>query len=591
MRVSRRPAALVACAATSLLVLAGCSTSDSGSGDSSATDAGSEAPTSEESSAGTSATFTYAYEQEFLSYSNNTSAQNASSNTVVLNQVLRGFWNYNTEGTAEPDPEFGTYEKTSDDPLTVVYTIDEAAVWSDGDPIDCDDMKLAYIAKTALETGETDPETGSPILLFDPATTAGYDQIDTLDCADGDKEITVTYATPFADWQALFSATEIMPAHIVEAEAGVEDVIALVDAADAAGLAAVGDFWQNGWVFNPGEFNADISPSAGPYQIDSWDAGQSLTLVRNPQWWGEPGATDTIVIRYIPQEQQAQALQNGEVQAMDPQPNPELVAQLEGLGDAVEFSTHDQFTWEHLDFNFNSVFADRNLREAFAKCVPRQLIIDNLIAPQNPEAEILNSRKYLPFQPQYADATASGAGDAYNEVDLAGATELVTASGVATPIPVRIGYRTPNQRRTDEVALIRDSCNQAGFDIQDIGAEDFFGNGLANGIFDVALFAWAGSALVTGDASTYVTEGGNNNGKYSNPEVDTLTTQLSAELDLDAQVELNKQIDDILWTDLPTIPLFAFPGILATDPSAQNVEYNASQAGLTWNMNAWSVAE
>jgi peptide/nickel transport system substrate-binding protein len=579
------------------MVAAGCTTADD-SGDEEtagveetqeATEEAEDTAATEGADSGSSGTFTYGYEQEFLSYNNNTSAQNASSNAIVLNRVLLGFANYTPDGQTAPTPEFGTFEVTSEEPLTVVYTIDEAATWSDGEPIDCDDMQLAWVAKLGIESGETDPESGAPLILFDPATTAGYDQIESMACADGDKEVTVTYSEPFADFSDLFLANEIMPAHILEQEAGIDDIIPLVEARDVAGLAPASEFWQNGWVFNPGEFNAEISPASGPYMIDSWDAGQSLTLVANPEWWGEPPATETVVLRYIPQEQQAQALQNGEIQAMDPQPNPELVAQLEGIGESVEFSTADQFTWEHLDFNFNTYFSDRNLREAFALCVPRQLIVDNLITPLNPEAVVLNSRKYLPFQEQYEQVVSEAYPGGYDEVDIARATELVQASGQATPIPVRIGYRTPNQRRTDEVALIRDSCNQAGFDIQDIGSEDFFGNGLANGIFDVALFAWAGSALVTGDSSTYVTNGGNNNGKYSNPQVDELTATLNRTLDEEEQVAVNTQIDTILWEDLATIPLFAFPGIVAYDATTSGVEYNASQAGLTWNMDQWAA--
>ena len=76
-------------------------------------------------------TFTWAYEQEFQSYNNNTADGNSSANAVVLNQVLRGFFQFAPDGAITPDTDFGTYEKTSDDPLTVKYTFNENAKWSE----------------------------------------------------------------------------------------------------------------------------------------------------------------------------------------------------------------------------------------------------------------------------------------------------------------------------------------------------------------------------------------------------------------------------------------------------------------------------
>lgn len=44
-------------------------------------------------------------------------------------------------------------------------------------------------------------------------------------------------------------------------------------------------------------------------------------------------------------------------------------------------------TWEHVDFNFagTSVFKDdADLRKAFAMCIPREQIVEQLIKPLNP---------------------------------------------------------------------------------------------------------------------------------------------------------------------------------------------------------------
>ncbi len=566
--------------ASSALVLTACGSKSATSPTTSGSAGASTAPV----------TISYAYEQEFGAYNNNTADQNASKNAVVLNEVLRSFWQYSPDGKVQPDTEFGTFEKVSDSPLKVKYTFNAKAVWSDGVPIDCKDAWLTWAANSnAYPTGAKDKD-GNVLYYFSTAGSTGYEQTDPPECNNGDKSFTITYKTPFADWNSLFGNASILPAHIVEQQTGVTDLIAALKAKVPATLKKIGDFYDTGWIFKPGQFNAAISPSAGPYVIATWQAGSSLTLKPNPKWWGTPPRSETIVFRYISQDQQSQALQNGEVQVMDPQPNPDLLQQLKGIGPSVQVSTHDQFTFEHYDFNFHGEFANKDLRVAFAKCLPRQTIVDNLIKPLNPDAKVLESRYLLPFQPAYDAVAASAGGSAYDKVDIAGAKAILTRLG-KVGVQVRIGHNTPNPRRTSEVALIRASCDQAGFKIVDAGQDDFFGNGLANGNFDVALFAWSGSALVTASNSTYVTGGGNNNGHYSNPQVDALIQKLNQELDPDTQQQLIGQIEKLLWDDVATIPVFAFPAVLATAANVQGVQYNASQSDITYNVSQWSLKQ
>jgi peptide/nickel transport system substrate-binding protein len=566
VRTSRRSAAL-ATGLAATLALAACSTG--GTEDPSSSDTSAAEPQTQD------ITITVAHEQEFNAYNNGTGADNATKNTVVLNQVLTTFWEFGPDGTVVPNEEFGTYEKTSDDPLTVEYRINPDAVWSDGEPIDCDDVVLDWAANSGTYEG------------FDPAATTGYDLMQKPTCEEGDKDFTVVYEDTFSDWVA--GVGTFLPAHVVEEQSGVDDVIAAVQADDAAAMTSVSTFWNTGWHFNPGEFDPATTPSSGPYEMSTWEPGQSITLVANEEYWGTPPAAKTVVIRFIEQESQAQALQNGDIMIAEPQANPDVLGQLEAIGDTVTVEQGDEFTFEHLDFNFDTFFADRDLREAFALCVPRDQIVDNLIKPVNPNAEILQSRFFLPFQPAYEDVASQIQDGTFDSADIEASKALVDAAGAAGTV-VRIGYQTPNQRRTNTVDLIRASCEQAGFVVEDAGQADFFGNGLDNGNFDVALFAWAGSPLVSGSGSTYSTEGGNNNGNYANPEVDELMSELDVTPDADEQVRIITDVETILWEDLATVPLFAHPGIAAYDSKVENVQFQPSQTQVTWNMQKWTMA-
>jgi peptide/nickel transport system substrate-binding protein len=555
------------------LVLSACATSSGGSSGAS----------SSTSSATSNKTITWAYEQEFAGYNPNTTDGNSSANAVVLNGVLGGFWQFNPDGSVKHNTDFGTYEKTSDSPLTVKYTLNPKAVWSDGKPLDCDDLTLAWLANSGL-TG---------VKGFNSASTAGYQDMNAPDCKAGDKTATIVYKKPYADWEAQFGPAGgwILPAHIVEQQAGMtKTFIDYAKTPTSPDLAKAIDFYNKGWTFNPGDLKKDITPASGPYMIDSWTAGQSLTLKANPKWWGTPPKTGTVVLRYIGGTQQAQALQNGEVQVMDPQPQVDIVNQLKALGDKINFASSDQFSFEHLDFNFKGEFKDKNLREAFAKCVPRQQIIDNLIKPQNPNAKIMQSRFVWPFEPSYSQFENSVGGDKYNTVDIAGAKQLLAGK---TPT-VRIGWRKDpqqlNKRRADTLSLISASCSQAGFKVVDAGTPTFFSKEWPAANFDVAMFAWSASPLVTGSFGNYNTGGGQNPQGYSNPTVDKTLSDLNSELDKDKQVQLEKQIDTQLWTDLATVPLFAFPAILATTKNVEGIKYNGTQSDISWNIQDWGLS-
>jgi ABC-type transport system substrate-binding protein len=557
--------------AGSALVLSACATSDSSVGSSS----------SSVSASTSDKTLTWAYEQEFSQYNPNTANGYSAANFVVLNGVLSGFWQFAPDGSILPNKDFGTQEKTGDNPLTVKYTINEKAVWSDGVPIDCDDFTLAWLANSGL-TGERG---------FSAAASAGYQDQNKPQCSADGKKITVVYRKPFADWNSLYGVGVLVPAHIVEEQAGMTKKFTdLADTPTSPELVGAIQFYNTGWAFSPGQLKKDITPSSGPYLLDSWQANQSITLRVNPTWWGTPPKTGTVVLRYIGGPQQAQALQNGEVQAMDPQPQVDIVNQLKGLGGKVNFSTHDQYTFEHLDFNFARAFKDRTLREAFAKCVPRQQIVDNLIKPQNPAAKIYQSRFVFPFQPQYKDLENSVGGEKYNAVDIAGAKQLLAGR---TPT-VRIGWRKDpvqlNKRRADTISLIQASCGQAGFKVLDSGTPTFFQKEAPAGNFDVAMFAWSGSPLVSGSGDIYTTGGGQNFSKYSNPAVDADMKALLAELDKNKQFAIMKKIDTQLWNDLATIPLFAFPAVLASAKNTAGLQYNATQADLSWNIQEWGMS-
>lgn len=600
----RRLSAAVAVAASGALLFSAC-TSPAGSDDpadseSTATSASADGPCKADLGDVTTADgeVKVSVEDEFLGYNSNTPETYSVYNSAVTERLFSGFWYFGTDGTICADETFGTYEAISEDPLQVEYTLNDEAVWSDGTPVTYADYVLDWAARAITTDGKvTDDASETPLFNhIDGLTLGDYvpegPQADSPDA----KTFTYDYERVYADWKIQSYAP--FPAHVVAEQAGVstEELVTAVQELDMDVLEKAAEFWNEGWLSQPGEVpDPAIAPVTGPYNFkaDGWEAGQYITLEANPEYWGTPAATKELTFRFVAADAQIQALANGDLDAINPNgPTVDTVTQLEQLGDAVTVETSPTLTWEHLDFNFGSgIFADSlEAREAFALCVPRQKIVDDLIKPIDPEAVVMNAREVFPFQDNYEDVVSQSYDGRYDEVDLEAAKEKFEAAGLEEGEQVRIGYAAPNPRRAAEVEAIKSSCDQVGFDVVDSAAPDFFDKDLPNGDYEVALFAWAGSGQIASGENIYSTQGTQNYGKYSDETVDEAWSTLASSTDEAVHAEQTVIIEKQLWDTLFGIPLFAHPGVIASSSSLENVRATAAQGGVVWNAEQWARA-
>ncbi len=587
---------LIAGGAALALALTGCGKTDPSSG--------SSVPTGEVDSAKPVA-FTVGAD-EYAGYNNSLSSTYSTGNSAINDRMMTGFGYFQANGEWKAGTDLGSYEKTSDSPLTIKYTINEKAVYQGGTPITCEDYYLDWVAQNpqwildAQKAAGNVDKNGEPLPLFDHVSgsdTYALPVADGPQCEAGDREFTITYSEPNPDWELVISGA--LPSHVMAKKVGIskEDLFKKLKDKDFETAKKVAEAW-NGWIFpNAGELPADLSdvPSFGPftYKAGGWTAGQYITLVRNPDWWGEPAGTEELVVRMIAPEAQLQALQNGDVNIIEPQATQDTLSTLKSYSNVTTLEGPTMI-WEHLDFNFadTGIFSDskggKALREAFAYCVPRQQIVDTLIKPLNPDAKVLNLREYFNTDAKYDEVLSAAYDGRYDSVDLDKAKEKIAESGVSNPT-VRIGYSAPNQRRADTVAAIKASCDQAGFTIEDVGSPDFFkpSGALATGQYDVALFAWSGSGQKVSGANIYMSTGQQNFGKYANATVDSEWKKCLTSLDDNTMLESKKIIEKELWDTLFGIPLYTHPGIAAYSTGVENVERNITQSGIMWNAEKW----
>ena len=589
----KRVAAVAAVAGASALVLAACTT------------------TGEENTGGGdgAGTITIATTNAFTSFNGDTPEANLDTNGMVgyLTGVsgglgLGGFLRLDSDYSILKDDSFGTYEKTSDDPLTVKYTLNEGLKWSDGEPITADDMLFSWVQSSGyFDDATIDPATGAATTgtqYFSLAgSTAGLDTTAFPEISDDNLSLTITYSQPFVDWELVNMIGK--PAHVIAEKAGVslEELIKVfkeTPAGDPAApvepnptIKAAADFWNTGYDVTSMPTDKSLLVGSGPFIVTDFTPESDITLEKNPEYQGDLSpAYDQLIIRFVGDANaQVTALQNGEVNAIQPQPSADTLTALENAGSVVH--SGDQLSYDHVDLNFSGVFADPAVREAFLKTIPRQQILDSIITPINPEAEVLNSQIFLPTDGPYADAVAASGYDAYTEPDIEGAKALLAG---ATP-EIRILYNTNNPNRVDSFRAIQESAQKAGFIITDAGSPDW-GSLLGSGSYDASIFGWispgAGNAALP---QIFKSNGGGNYNLYSNAAVDALVDESQITVDPDRLSEIKVEIDAATAADFYGLPLFQLPGLFADNGTVSGIEHFGGQTGIVWNAQDWTLTK
>jgi oligopeptide transport system substrate-binding protein len=79
--------------------------------------------------------------------------------------------------------------------------------------------------------------------------------------------------------------------------------------------------------------------------------------------------------------------------------------------------------------------------------------------------------------------------------------------------------------------------------------------------------------MFNGLGPIYGTDAGSNDGDYSNPEFDALLDEGASAADVEEGVEKFQQAQEILFQDLPSIPLWYTNALGAWSENVDNVEF------------------
>jgi ABC-type transport system substrate-binding protein len=207
--------------------------------------------------------------------------------------------------------------------LTVTDTWVEGITWEDGEPLKAADFQLAYDINC-------NPDSGGVSMVY-------CDSIASFETVS-DNSYTVTFL-PGAQWPTYFTGAGLgaYPSHQVLSDGR---TLAEVPAAEWESLPEI----------------TEDPLSNGPYVLESWEKGQSMTFTANPNYYlGEP-AVKTVIIKFIADTNQAVAqLLTGEVDVVGKETlgagaEVQTVLDAAAAGDIQAYLSASP-TWEHIDFN------------------------------------------------------------------------------------------------------------------------------------------------------------------------------------------------------------------------------------------------
>lgn len=519
----------------------------------------------------------YVVDGPLTTYNSATVVGAASGGPQAFARTQTGFNYHGPDGQMVGDRDFGTVAVVGRAPLTLDYTIADNAVYSDGKPVTCDDLVLAWAAQSGQYSA------------FDAASRAGYSDIAAVDCAPGQKKARVTFVRDraYTDVGQLFSATSMMPSHVIADALNLGDggVTKAVQSADVPTLVRIAQAWNTTWDLKPG---VDVKkfPSAGPYKLSSVGADGSISLVANDKWWGTKPKIGKITVA-----PRSAGLQNrikaGNVAIADI-----ATGSVDGLKAPDGYTSADQPSAgiEQLIFGPQGPMADPGSRRALALCTPRDTIAAAAGQPiANARLNPVNDDS-LTVAESPAPENA-GAGAQFVTADIDGARTAADGQ----PLTVRIGYLGPDARLAKVVDLIAKSCAAAGITVKDAGGPSVGPQSLRNNDIDVLLASVGGGAGSGSSGSSAVdayslhSGNGNNLGGYANERVDGVIATLATTTDPKDQARLLGEGAAVLWADLPTLPLYRQQRTLVASNKLSAVTDSPTRWGAGWNMDRWAV--
>ena len=440
----------------------------------------------------------------------------------------------------------GLAETWDYDEQTYTYTfhLREGVKWHDGEPFTADDVKFTIEAIM-------DPENGSE-------NAPNYEDVEEITVIDAQ---TVAFRLTEPNVAFLeYMTMGILPQHLLAGQDMQES-----------------DFFR--------------SPvGTGPYKLESWDAGQSIVLVKNEDYYLGAPKIDRVIFKIVPDDNaQAVQLQSGELDLalLDPK-NAQSFAGADG------YTCYDMMTADYrgILFNFANDYwtANRDIIPAICYAIDRQAIVDSVLLGEGMPAygplqrNIYNdeSVEHYDYNPDKARAILEDAGCTL------GADGFYTRGG--EQLAFTISVMSGEQDRIDIAQAAAQQIRAIGINCTvEIPAQMDWGGQMA------CLIGW-GSPFDADDHTYKVfgTDKGANYSSYSNAAVDEALTKARQSDDPAVRKAYYADFQQALAAD----PAYAFICYIDANYVAKlNIKgidtdtvLGHHGVGIFWNIQDWEIA-
>lgn len=449
-----------------------------------------------------------------------------------------------------PDLEHSivTAVDSSSDGMTFTYTMRDGMKWSDGEPFTAHDVEwtLNYYVEKKISNYAAD------VRLIDEVT------------ATDDTHFVIHAKQPTSVYggDTVFMYDYILPEHI----------------------------WSK--LDEPKKFANVPAVGSGPYYITEYKQGQSVTLKKNPYYWGlSVGLTptyDTIIYQnYNDENQEAAALQKGELDFgyFD---SANILNSLKGK---PGIETHGATTpsFDELGFNAGSAFqtnpaggfephgdgshaaADPAFRRAIRMAVDSQEIVDKVLlgyglpadSPVQPNATTGDWNPpddSLDFNLDNAKQALADAG--YEDTDGDG---TVNDPETGENVVLRYYIRSSDQNTVDTAPFVKSWLEQIGVGVEITAVStNKLTSIIEDGTYDLFHWGWFPNPDPNYIVGVFTCQErapepgvyGNNDSYYCNSEYDQLYDKQLGTTDPQVRIDTVHQMQEMLWRDQPYIMLY-----------------------------------
>ncbi|TKT79109.1 ABC transporter substrate-binding protein [Aquamicrobium sp. LC103] len=307
--------------------------------------------------------------------------------------------------------------------------------------------------------------------------------------------------------------------------------------------------------------NKEKPIGTGPFTFQNWAKGSSVTMVKNPDYWGEPVALEKAEFRIVPDAAAAiPALLSGDVQAFPNAPVGDALPQIQSdpRFKVVVGSTEGETVLSMN--NEKPPFDNLKVRQAISYALDRQAIIDGATAGLGTPI----GSHFSPANAAYVDLTAT-----YPH-DVEKAKALLKEAGLENGFSATIKLPPPPYARQGG-EIVASELRQVGINLEIIPLEwaDWLKQVFTDKDYDMSIV----SHTEPNDIDIYSRPDYYFN--YQNPEFNKVIEELNVTSDEAKRKELYGQAQKILAADAPVGFLFQLPKIGVWDAKLEGMWENA----------------